>query len=595
MKTAALIGNPNTGKSTIFNRLTGLKQHTGNWSGKTVGNACGKAQIGESVFMMTDLPGIYSLDPVSEDEKRAVEFIKSGKADLFVIILDATCLERNLILALQVINCAKRAVVCLNLTDEAKKRRIFVDEKMLSLFLKVPVIPCCGADGTGLEELKKCMEEAVEKEAAPIRVCACDNAVRQIYAAAVRNEENVLESRDRKIDDIVLGRRFGLPIVFAVTAFIFWLTAVGANYPSRLLEKLFCAAGERLDALCAFMPDALREMLVEGAFGTLGFVVSVMLPPMAIFFPLFTILEDLGYLPRMAFNMDRFMRCAKAHGKMVLTMCMGLGCNAVGVTSARIIESPRERLIAILTNTFVPCNGRFPTLILMISLFAASGSIQTAFAMACVLFVSLLVTTLVSRFLSGTFLKGQASSTVMELPPYRRPQIGSIITRSILDRTLFVLGRAAAAAAPAGVVIWLLQNVYIGGENMLAYVTGFFEPLGRLMGMDGCTLAGFVIGMPANEIVVPVILMCYKGGGGLGSAGDMMQIKQLLVENGWGIKNAVCVMLFSLCHFPCTTTLITIKKETGSLKWTALAFILPTVVGMILCISANLLLSQWGV
>lgn len=584
----ALVGNPNTGKSTVFNSLTGMRQHTGNWSGKTVGNAWAEVNMDGRRFILADLPGIYSLSPLSEDEKNAVELIKSNTALVYVVILDATCLERSLILAREVIKSVDKTVICLNLTDEAARKKIEVDAGMLSELLGVPVIPACGVKGEGLEELCRCVRKTAESRERNRRSELKSAA--EIYGAAVRCGADIMNMTDRKIDRIVLSRRFGLPLVFALITVIFWITVSGANYPSRLLEMCFEKMTGLLYSLTdGVLPESLRGLLIGGVFTTMGCVVSVMLPPMAIFFPLFTLLEDLGYLPRMAFNLDCLMRGARAHSKMVLTMCMGFGCNAAGVTAARIIDSPRERLIAILTNCFVPCNGRFPTLILMISLFIAQGSLSAALVLSCTVLAALGITLAVSRWLSQTVLKGEASSSVLELPPYRRPQAGRIIVRSLLDRTVFILGRAVAAAAPAGALLWLLCSVDIGGVNILKHVTGILDPIGRAMGMDGCILTGFILGLPANETVIPITLMCYKGGGGLNDAADAMQIRELFVSNGWNLKTAVCVIIFSLCHFPCATTLMTIKKETGSLKWTAFAFLLPTAVGAVLCCAVNLL------
>ena len=332
------------------------------------------------------------------------------------------------------------------------------------------------------------------------------------------------------------------------------------------------------------MPAGMIRALVDGVWRVLAWVVSVMLPPMAIFFPLFTLLEDLGYLPRIAFVLDHAFRRAGACGKQSLTMCMGLGCNACGVTGCRIIDSPRERLIAILTNSLVPCNGRFPTLIALISVFFARNSLQAALLLLGTLVLGVGMTLGVSRVLSLTVLRGLPSSFALELPPYRRPRVGQVLVRSVLDRTVFVLGRAAAVAAPAGLVIWLSANVSIAGASVLSHITGFLDPLGRFMGMDGVILTAFLLGWPANEIVVPVMLMAYLAQGTLVDAADTQTLGQLLLAQGWTPVTAVCTMLFSLFHWPCSTTCLTVAKETKSAKWTALAVVLPTLVGMLLCI-----------
>ena len=358
---------------------------------------------------------------------------------------------------------------------------------------------------------------------------------------------------------------------------------------------MFAAAGNKLHALleAAGSPAPLTGALMDGVYRVLTWVVSVMLPPMAIFFPLFTLLEDFGYLPRVAFNLDHSFQKAGACGKQALTMCMGFGCNAAGVTGCRIIDSPRERLIAAVTNNFVPCNGRFPTIISIISMFflgsiaAPLDSVLSAVLLALLIALAVGITFAVSRLLSKTILKGIPSSFTLELPPYRRPQIGKVIIRSIFDRTLFVLGRAAAVAAPAGLLIWLTANIYIGGESIFAHCAGFLDPAARLFGMDGIILLAFILGFPANETVLPIILMGYLATGTLTELGSTEVMRELLTANGWTWVTAVCVILFSLFHWPCSTTCITIKKETGSLKWALLSVALPTAVGLAICFIVN--------
>ncbi|MBQ6555516.1 MAG: ferrous iron transporter B [Firmicutes bacterium] len=580
--TVVFIGNPNAGKSTIFNRLTGMKQHTGNWSGKTVGCAYGKFRVNGMEFTAVDLPGIYSLDPVSRDEEAAVDFLKDKKADVSVFVADAGCLERSLPLIISAAAVSPDMLLCLNMADEAKRRGITINTELLSKMLHMPVISTCGTDGTGLDMLKSRIAQKADKGEKSYFVpnTSVEELAAEIYAKTVKGENNITDNPDRKTDRIVLSRHFGLPLMFMLLALIFWLTAAGANYPSSLLESLFAKLGTQLRNSAAFMPLWLRGLLFDGIYDTMTCVIAVMLPPMAIFFPMFTLLEDSGLLPRAAVCSDCCMRCAKAHGKMALTICMGFGCNAVGVTAAKIIESPRERLIAILTNSFIPCNGRFPTLMLMITLFLASNSFDAALLLCLAVFFSLAVTLIVSRLLAESVLKGKSSSTVIELPPYRRPRIGTVLVRSLLDRTLFVLGRAISAAAPAGAVIWLLQNLNWGGTSLLAHFTQLLDPFGKLMGLDGCVLTGFILGIPANEIVLPIILTCYN-------APAAMPIKETLITNSWTAKTAVCAIILCICHFPCATTLLTIKKETGSIKQTFAAFLLPAAVGVILCCAVN--------
>ena len=371
---------------------------------------------------------------------------------------------------------------------------------------------------------------------------------------------------------------------------VFWLTIVGANYPSEALHSFFASwEGKLMDGLCFLgIPKMGREMLVYGMYRVLTWVVSVMLPPMAIFFPLFTILEDSGYLPRVAFNLDKCFKKCNACGKQGITMCIGAGCNAAGVVGCRIIDSPRERLIAIITNSFMPCNGRFPTLIAVITMFfvgeAAGASIGAAFILTGIILLGVGLTFLVSWFLSVTFLKGVPSSFALEMPPYRRPQIGRVIIRSVLDRAMFVLGRAALTAAPAGILLWILANGRVNDMTILSYLSGLLDIPAKAMGLDGVILLAFLLGLPANEIVVPIMIMAYLSQGSLAEISEMSILKQLLVQNGWTWTTAVSVMLFTLVHWPCATTCLTIRKETGSLKWTFLSFMIPTILGCAICV-----------
>ena len=386
--------------------------------------------------------------------------------------------------------------------------------------------------------------------------------------------------------------------MIAMLGVILWITIVGANYPSDVLSTFLFWIEDQLHILFSNInaPSWLDSMLISGVYRTLAWVVSVMLPPMAIFFPLFTLLEDSGYLPRVAFNMDKFFKKACAHGKQSLTMCMGFGCNACGVIGCRIIDSPRERLIAILTNNFVPCNGRFPTLIAIITMFFTGlmvspfQSVLSALILTSIIIFGIVLTLLISKLLSKTLLKGIPSSFALELPPYRRPQIGHVIIRSIFDRTLFVLARAVVVAAPAGLIIWLMSNIIIGDASLFNHCSNFLDPFAKLIGLDGVILLAFILGFPANEIVIPIIIMSYLSTGSILEFDNLESLKTLLVNNGWTYITAICTMLFSLIHFPCATTILTIKKETKSIKWTFAAFLIPTICGIIVCfIVANLL------
>ena len=591
-KTIALAGNPNVGKSTIFNSLTGLNQHTGNWPGKTVTTASGTFTYKDTEVTVIDLPGAYSLCSDSPDEKAAADYIASGEADIILIIADASCLERNLLLVRDILCVSDNIVLCVNLMDEAEKKGIRVDIKRLSDILGIPVTASSARSGEGIPELLQMLYDYTPclsiTSGLPDTSC--------IYSQCVNLRSSEPHITDRKIDRIVTSKLLGFPIMIMMLIIIFWLTMSGANYPSAALSSLFAWTGEKIRYFlnCISLSPAIVSLIMDGIYTTLTWVISVMLPPMAIFFPLFTILEDSGYLPRIAFNLDNAFKSCGAHGKQALTMCMGFGCNACGVTGCRIIESPRERLIAVLTNCFVPCNGRFPALITLILIFLAPAfgafsSVMAGVILTFFIISGIIVTLLVSRILSKTLLKGIPSSFVLELPPYRRPQFRSIIIRSLLDRTLFVLGRAVVVAAPAGAIIWLTANIEAGDTSILNHMTAFLEPFGRAIGVDGVIITAFILGFPANEIVIPVMLMCYMSTGTLTDYTSLSQLHETLSGCGWTIQTAFCVLTLCMFHFPCGTTCLTIKKETGSLRWTALAFIIPTVTGICLCFLLNTL------
>ncbi|ANU53358.1 ferrous iron transporter B [Acutalibacter muris] len=593
----ALCGNPNVGKSTIFNALTNLHQHTGNWPGKTVANAQGYCRHKERGYLLVDLPGCYSLQAHSAEEEAARDFLLSGSPDCTVAVCDATCLERNMNLVLQVLELTPNLIVCVNLLDEAKRKGVRVDLAKLSELLGTPVVGASARDGKGLSELMDEVEKLCHEPKPPRELPETDPEMRVhqaqwISEAAVSLEpQNRSISRDRKLDRILTSPLTGFPIMLLLLLGIFWLTITGANYPSALLSEGLFWLGDRIRDRFIYLgsPEWLTGLVCDGMYRTLSWVVAVMLPPMAIFFPLFTLLEDFGYLPRVAFNLDRCFKSCGACGKQALTTCMGFGCNAAGVVGCRIIDSPRERLIAMLTNNFVPCNGRLPMLISLITMFfvgAAGGlgaSVLSSAMLVGLIALGLLMTLAVSKFLSATLLKGVPSSFTLELPPYRRPQLGKVIVRSIFDRTLFVLGRAASVAAPAGLIIWLLANIHAGGDTLLAHCAGFLDPFARVFGLDGVILLAFILGLPANEIVIPLIIMAYLSQGSLVELSDLTALRSLLIDNGWTWVTALCVMVFSLMHWPCSTTCLTIKKESGSWKWTAAAVAIPTVCGLILC------------
>ncbi len=695
----ALAGNPNVGKSTVFNQLTGLRQHTGNWPGKTVVRAEGAFAHGDKRVKVVDLPGTYSLQAGSEDEEVARDFILFGRPDVTVVVVDATRLERNLNLVLQILDITDRVVVYLNLMDEARRHGIAVDAKKLELELGVPVVHGVARQKVGIDELLDVVADvaAGERKTSPYRIerltpevekaiAALGPVVADVYpqvpnvrwvalrllnadeavAEAVRTgelgqldidvslepleippeseRERVLTAArelrwklppdfhdsivertylaaeklagrvqvtglkkvgfniDRKLDKWLTSRWLGFPLMLAILAAVFWITIVGANVPSAMLAGVLIdmvhpwlkGIGESL-----LMPWWLSGFLFDGVYLATAWVVSVMLPPMAVFFPLFTLLEDFGYLPRVAFNLDSMFKKVGAHGKQALTMCMGFGCNAAGVVATRVIDSPRERLIAIITNNFSLCNGRWPTQILIASIFVGAlapaqlaGLVSSAVVVAVAL-LGIFAMFVTSWGLSNSVLRGEATTFSLELPPYRPPRILQTLYTSVIDRTLIVLWRAIVFAMPAGGVIWLVSNIQFGGASLAEHTVGWLDPFGLLIGLNGVILLAYVVAIPANEIVIPTVLMLtvllFPDAGNGAGAGVMFELdsvnatSNLLHAGGWTLLTGVNLMLFSLLHNPCSTTIYTIYRETRSAKWTTVATILPLVMGFVVC------------
>jgi ferrous iron transport protein B len=702
----ALAGNPNTGKSTVFNALTGLRQHTGNWPGKTIARAEGAFEFRDKRYRLVDLPGTYSLLSASADEEVTRNFILFGRPDVTVVVLDATALERNLNLLLQVLQISDRVVVALNLIDEARAHRVEIDVRQLARELGVPVVPCAARQGEGLPELleaiaqvatgeTKCrpaalrlalpeLENAIaalltqltatfpglpQREWIALRMLAGergllaaaadgrltalaaggDEALADVTArgrderpeavppavatlladverrrwrlppnlhdllaeaiygqagriadACVRREGHsarlVWQSR---VDRWLTGAWTGFPLMLLLFAVVLWITISGANVPSGWLAALLVDHGHTwlrgaLEAIQ--LPVWLVGLLADGVYLATAWVVSVMLPPMAIFFPVFTLLEDLGYLPRVSFNLDRLFQTAGAHGKQSLTMAMGYGCNAAGVVAARIIDSPRERLIAIVTNNFALCNGRWPTQIMLATVFIGAlapqrwSGLVAAAMVAGIMMLGFFLSLASSWLLSRTVLRGEASFFNLELPPYRPPQVLRTLYTSLIDRTLFVLWRAVVFAAPAGAAIWLVANVTLGGRPIALWIIDGLDPLGIALGLNGVILLAYIVAIPANEIVIPTVLMLTSLVTGIAGAGTGVMfdaeggaLRGILEAGGWTTLTAICLMLFSLCHNPCSTTLWTIYKETSSAKWTAVSALMPLAIGAFLC------------
>ncbi len=570
------------GKSTLFNSLTGLHQHTGNWPGKTVSVAQGTVKRGDTLYTLVDLPGTYSLNGNSEDERIAGDYITSAEADCTVVVCDGSCLQRSLILALQILQITDKVVVCINLMDEAEKQGIRVNAGDLERILDAPVVLTTAGKNVGLETLLEKIRITANRDSQPITRYWEDPITGAETVAGQCTETNGSNEKFRfQVDRLLVSRRFGVPLMILILFGIVWITVWGANYPSDLLARLLDMGYHALNRWLTNAPWWFRGVVADGLYATASRVLSVMLPPMAIFFPLFTVLEDVGYLPRMAFLLDPAMARCGGCGRQALTLCMGLGCNAVGVMGCRILDTDRQRLAAILTNAVVPCNGRFPTLILLGSLlFPGAGA---ALVVAACVALGAVGAMAVSGALRKTVLKGSQSTFIMEMPPFRRPRLGRILLRSLLDRTLLIAGRAMTVAAPAGVVLWLLSNT-----PLLGFFANVLEPAGRFLGMNGIVLLAFCLSLPANELLIPVILMALTQTGSLQGVSGIEA--GALLGNMLTLEMGVCMMVFTLFHWPCSTTLMTIYRQTGSMKKTAAAFLLPTAVGCLLCILLQIVL-----
>lgn len=650
-KIVILSGSPNVGKSSIFNLLTGMHQHTGNWSGKTVSTSEGICKK-DNNLKLVDLPGTYSLINLSDEELVARDVIAFDNYYKNIVVCDACLLERNFNLLLQILEVNNNVILCLNQSDLARKKGIKIDVNKLEKILGIRVVLCSAKKNEGVDELLNYiykenenyfslkypdLENDILKLEELLKITNLKLNTRFVALRLLEGDKNIIKSikdkfnvdilteevndflRDKKfnknndiiscelnkiaerifnkvvqvrenhddislkIDKIITKKRYGLPFSCLLLALVFYITIVFANYPSELLSNMFSFFGDKLLLLCQSLKitPIIYEPLLLGIYKTLTWVVSVMLPPMAIFFPLFALGEESGLLPRIAFNFDKIFKKCQAHGKQVLTMAMGFGCNACAIIGARIIDSPRDKLVAILTNNFIPCNGRFPLLIAIISMFfiGAHSGIKAALMLTGLIVLGILMSLLVSKILSISILKGVPAHFTLELPSYKKPNIKNVIVRSIFDKTLFVLGRAIKVAAPAGLLIWLLANINIGEVSILHHISTFLDPAAKVFGLDGIILLAFLLAIPANEIVLPIIIMGYLASGEILEMSSLASLKELLINNGWTVMTAFCVCLFSIMHFPCATSLLTIKKEVGT-KWMIYSFIIPTITGL---------------
>lgn len=673
------MGNPNVGKSTVFNEITGSHQHTGNWTGKTVDVAKGEYYYKFNNYELVDLPGTYSLLSSSEEERIARDYLCFENYDCVVCVVDATNLLRNLNLVLQVLEVTNRVVLLMNLSDEAKKRNIDIDVKKLSKLLKIPVVKATARSGKGINELleqvhlicigvlenevgvmeydypvecavkilenslKQTLDCTDKRRFFALRIlenndsfnksfkenfggdifdtcplCCSLKAAEKIFedndydyekymktltSTVYEKAEKLVkktacfapskkEKREQMLDKILLGKYSSIPVMLIILGIVLWITIAGSNYPSEFLRGVFDNFEVWLadSMLSAGVSQTAVSLLVNGVLRVLLWVVAVMLPPMAIFFPIFALLEDFGVLPRIAFNLDGAFECCGACGKQALTTCMGYGCNAVGVTGCRIIDSPRERLVAVITNSLTPCNGRFPMLIAIISMFFCKNSFLAALVLLAMIAFSMLMTFASSKVLTATILKGERSSFVMELPPYRKPKFFRVIGDTVREKIFFVLMRAVVVAAPAGLLIWILANITVGDTSLLCRISQWLDPIGTFLGMDGVILLAFILGFPANEIVIPIALMAYLSTGEMTDYSSLESLKTIFVDNGWTVTTALCTCVFSMFHFPCSTTLLTIWKETKSVKWTLMSVLTPLAAGVITCALINLIL-----
>lgn len=595
-----LLGNPNVGKSTIFNKLTGLHQHTGNWPGKTVEVFSGKFKYKSKEYHITDLPGTYSFFPASEDERVTCDFVMQNSQNLCIVVCNALAIERGLILALQAMDLCQNVIICINLIDEAERKGVVINTGLISERLGIPVIETSIKDRTSkkrlLEEIYKFSQKTTETSKLKTVEYYVEKA-EEICHGAIKLSQNDIDKTDRKIDRIVMGKYSSVLILAILLCLIFYLTITFAGYPSQLLSDFFEKVHRYIDNILSYsqIPTWLSSMISDGLLNVLFWVVSVMLPPMIIFFPLFALLEDSGYLPRVAYLTDNVFKKCGSCGKQTLTMCMGLGCTCAGVSGCRIFSGEKEKIIATITNSLTPCNGKFPALFLLINIFIVTDSgflsdnILGSFAFCMIILISFASTYINSFFISKKLFKDSKTPFCLELPSYRKPDFRKIISHSIVNKVFKILSRAIIVSAPAGILIWCLTHIDINEKSLFFWLTQLLDPFGKLLGLDGTILSGFILGFPANEIIMPIIIMGYQAKETLTNFDSLFELKKLLTDNGWNILTAINTIILTLFHWPCSTAVLTIKKETASLKWTAISIVIPTATGFLLCFITNVL------
>lgn len=654
-KNILLVGNPNVGKSSIFNILTHSHEHTGNWTGKTVKLA--RKNIINTNYTLIDLPGIYSLSSLSDEEIVAKDTLLFEQYEKIIYVMDSSNIEKNLHLLLQILEINKNIVLCLNMVDELDIKGIKINDKKLSEILDIKVIRCSASKNIGIKELIESLDEEskssynyvydynIEKGISDIfeyltnqfksrfialkllekditlvdsikskyKLDIIDKDI-QNYLMHVNSEEisdgvsNLLNNISKKIynevveiskekeigtiDKIFSKKIYALPIMFIIMFGIFFITIVLANYPSELLSLIFNKFEICLVNFSNILkiPSYIYEPIIHGIYRVVSFIVSVMFPPLVIFFFLFTYAEESGILPRLAFNFDKVFKCSGCHGKQALTICSGFGCNACAIVGSRIIDSKRDKLIAILTNSFIPCNGRFPMIIALITMFFTNSNNKLQVSLYLTLFVilAILISLLTSFILSKTILKGYNGFFILELPDYKKVKFKKVLKNSLIYKSLSILKKAVLVSIPCGIIIYFMTNTTIGNLSLFKIASNFLEPFGKLLGLDGVILLSFFLALPANEIVLPIIIMGYLGSKNVPMISNYLTIKEVLINNSWTYMTALSTILFSIMHFPCGTTLATIKSEVGT-KWMIYSFFIPLVTGILFLFILNLL------